>query len=358
MNTIDKILHAVVIGGGQAGLATGYFLKKMNSDFVILEKNLRIGDSWRNRWDSLLLFTPSQHDHLPGMDLPVARGLFPAKDQIADYLELYADKFSLPVELNTTVRHLSKRGKYYEISTNSGMVFCENVVIATGTHPVPYIPAMATGLSTGIFQIHSSHYRNPSSLPDGDVLVVGAGTSGIEIALEVSKSHRTFISGNPTFHIPDKVLRYGGELFWWFISNMVTIRTPIGKRVKQKITHSGSPLIRISAADLDKAGVYRLPRLIKADNGFPYFSDNSVLKVASVIWSTGYKPDYSWIEMKVTDDTGWPVTHRGVSSNSTGLCFVGMPFQYGLTSGLIGGVSRDAEYVSRHILKNNHRGNI
>jgi len=349
METETKHLHTVIIGGGQAGLATGYFLKRMKKNFIILDENVKIGDSWRKRWDSLKLFTPSQHDSLPGLPFPGPENSFPGKDEVADYLERYTIEFSLPVQLNSKVKNLYSRNNHFEIDTSEKKLFADNVVIATGTNPVPYVPSLASDLSSEIFQIHSSQYRNPWSLPDGDVLVVGAATSGIEIALEISKTHKTFISGKPTFHIPDNVIKYGGKLYWWFINNIITIKTPIGKKVKGKIIHSGSPLIRVSADDLDRAGISHLPRVVKTDNGFPYFEDNTVIKVSSVIWATGYKPDFSWIEMNITDETGWPKTNRGISSTNKGLYCVGMPFQYGLTSGLIGGVGRDAAYLSDHL---------
>jgi putative flavoprotein involved in K+ transport len=343
-------LNTVIIGGGQAGLAIGYFLRRMNKDFIILEENMRIGDSWRKRWDSLKLFTPSQHDGLPGLPFPRTKGSFPGKDEMADYLERYTIEFSLPVQLNVKVNHLYSRNSHYEIETSKQKLISDKVVIATGTNPFPKIPAISSDLNPEIFQIHSSSYSNPETLPPGDVLVVGAATSGIEIALEISKTHKTFISGKPTFHIPDNVIKYGGELYWWFVNNIITVRTPMGRKAKKSIIHGGSPLIRVSSKDLEVAGITCLPRVIGAENGYPKSEDNSVIKVSSVVWATGYKPDFSWIGMDVTDETGWPLTNRGVSPVSKGLYFIGMPFQYGLTSGLVGGVGRDAAYISRRIL--------
>jgi putative flavoprotein involved in K+ transport len=341
--------NTVIIGGGQAGLAVGYFLKSMNVKFIILDENQRIGDSWRKRWDSLKLFTPSQHDCLPGMPFTLAKGSFPGKDEMADYLDRYVNEFSLPVQLKVKVNQVFNRNGHYEIATSLQKLISDNVVIATGTNPFPKIPAISSDLNPEIFQVHSSLYSNPGTLPPGDVLVVGAATSGIEIALELSQTHKTFISGKPTFHIPDNVLKYGGELYWWFVSNIITVRTPVGKKAKKKILNGGSPLIRVSSRDLEVAGVKCLPRVIGTENGYPKLEDGTVTKVKSVIWATGYRPDFSWIGMDVTDETGWPLSERGVSPVSKGLYFIGMPFQYGLTSGLVGGVGRDAAYISRHI---------
>jgi len=352
METEVKQWDVVIIGGGQAGLATGYFLKNMKRRFIILDENQRTGDSWRKRWDSLMLFTPAQHDSLPGLTFPQSKGSFPGKDAMADYLEQYAKEYALPVKYGIRVNHLSSNNDHFEIETNEDRFLAHNIVVATGTNPVPKIPAFSSELSHDIFQIHSSAYTNPGLIPQGDVLVVGAATSGIEIALELSKNHKTYISGSPTFHIPDKLLEYGGEFYWWLIKNIITIKTPVGRKAKEKIIHGGSPLIRVSARDLDLAGIRRYPRVSGTKDGYPAFGDNSVIKVKTIIWATGYRPDFSWIEDDVTDETGWPVTYRGISSVKSGLYFAGMPFQFGLTSGLVGGVGRDAEFIARHIRNN------
>jgi putative flavoprotein involved in K+ transport len=355
METKTKTWHTVIIGAGQAGLATGYYLKKLNKEFLIFDENSRIGDIWRKRWDSLKLFTPAQYDGLPGMPFPAQRDSFPDKEAMADYLESYSVKFSLPVKLNTRVNQVVKKDGHYEISTSDGSFDTERVVFATGTNPKPYIPSFSSELSPDIFQIHSSEYHNPTLLPEGDILVVGAATSGIEIAVEVAPTHRTYISGTPPFRIPDNVFMYGGRFAWWFLNNIVTLKTPIGRKARQKVFKGGSPLIRVSPDDLVKSGVYRLPRLIRADNGFPYFEDNSVIRVSTVIWATGFKPDFSWIEVGQPFNSVWPDTKRGVLKSCDGIYFVGMPFQYGLTSGLIGGVGRDAAFIARTINNNNHK---
>jgi len=349
METNDKTWHTIIIGAGQAGLATGYYLKKMNKKFIILDENSRIGDVWRKRWDSLLLFTPAQYDGLPGMPFPAEKDSFPGKEAMADYLEKYSDKFSLPVNLNTRVNRVTRKGTHYEILTSGGNFQTERIVVATGTNPKAYIPSFSSEFAPEIYQLHSSEYHNPGSLPEGDVLVVGSATSGIEIAVEVAATHRTYISGTPPFRIPDSVFTYGGKFAWWFLNNIVTLRTPLGRKARQKVFKEGSPLIRVSPDDLSKSGVYRLPRLIRGDNGFPYFEDNSVIRVSTVIWATGYKPDFTWIETDQLFDSAWPDTQRGVIKTCHGLYFVGMPFQFGLTSGLIGGVGRDAAYIARAI---------
>ena len=352
MEKRKKHWDVIIIGAGQSGLASGYYLKKSKLDFVILDENENIGDSWRKRWDSLHLFTPSKYDGLPGMKFPLSGDGFPGKDQVADFFKDYVEKFEIPVKLNvkTLGLTLEKSGKFI-INTTDGNYTADKVVVATGTHPNPKIPAFSSELSNQVLQLHSSKYKNPDFLPEGDVLVVGAGTSGVEIAIEISKFRKTYISGNSTFHIPDKIFKYAGGLYWWFVINVLTINTPIGKKVKEKVLHGGGPLIKISVEDLDKAGVIRVPRMKGVKNGLPEMEDDTVLNVSTIIWSTGFKPDFSWIRLDGFDSSAWPVTNRGISGNQKGLYFVGMPFQFGLSSGFLGGVGRDAEYVIHDLVK-------
>jgi putative flavoprotein involved in K+ transport len=345
----EKKWDIVVIGAGQAGLAIGYFLKKMNRDFMIIDMNEKTGDSWRNRWNSLLLFTPSQYDGLPGMPFPAKRGTYPDKNQMAEYLENYALKYSLPVKSKVKVIHLLSNNEKFELETTEGKILANNVIIATGTNPVPKIPSFAKAINPRIFQIHSSSYNNPEALPEGDVLVVGGGTSGVEIAIELSKTHKTYLSGKLKFHIPDAVFKYAGRFYWWFVSNLVTTNTPMGRKARSNFFRGGAPLIRVSDDDLAAAGVKILPRVSGVENGLPQLEDGSIPDVATIIWATGYKPDFSWIEADITDNNGWPKGKRGISNTCKGLFFIGMPFQFGLTSGLVGGVGRDAEYISKQI---------
>jgi len=350
MEEDQKLWQVIIVGGGQSGLAMGYYLKQMKSDFIILDENIHIGDSWRGRWDTLHLFTPSRYDGLPGMKFPLLKNSFPGKDQVADYLIDYAGRFELPVQLKVRVKKISQENGIFRLETTAGIFKAEKVVVASGTHPVPRIPGFSTELSEGILQIHSSEYKNPGMIPEGDILVVGAGTSGVEIALEISKYRKTYISGKPTFHIPDNVTKYAGNLYWWVVKNVLTIKTPVGRKVKGKVLKGGGPLISISAEDLDRSGVIRLQRMKGVMNGLPVMEDGAVADVKTVIWCTGFKPDFAWIEMDIQDETGWPVTDRGISKKQKGLYFMGMPFQYGLSSGLIGGVGRDAAYIGKKLV--------
>lgn len=350
VTTIEKLKwDTVVIGAGQAGLATGHFLAQAHDDFVIIDKETNIGDSWRQRWDSLQLFTLAQYACLPGLPFPGKRDIFPTKDEMANYLQSYAQRFALPVRLNVNVHELLKNTAGFEIVTSIGKLQVRQVIVATGTSPIPYIPGFAKDIGQNIFQIHSSRYKNPQYLPSGDTLVVGAGNSGVEIAIELSQSRKTLISGHPTLHIQDLLFRHARGLYWWFAYNILTTNTPVGRIFRSKIIKSGAPLLRVSFKDVKSAGIQHLPRVSGAKNGLPLLQDGRAISVSSIVWATGFKPDFSWIRMNVTDETGWPRTNRGVSVDVNGLFFVGMPYQFGLTSGLVGGVGRDAAFVVRKV---------
>ncbi|UKA62654.1 flavin-containing monooxygenase [Arthrobacter sp. FW306-04-A] len=339
-------VDTAVIGAGQAGLATGFHLKKQGQDFLILDSYARTGDVWRNRWDSLRLFTPAQHDSLPGMPFPAKRDTFPSKDAMAEYLEAYASNWNLPVRHGVQVTGIERDDGRYRIHSSSGPILATNVVVATGPNARPRIPAFTEALDPDIHQLHGAEYANPDSVPPGDVLVVGSGTSGVEIALELASSHRTYIAGTPPFHVPGPVTRYAGGLWWLFIHNVMTRSTPIGRKVAVGFTKHGAPLIRASTKELGVAGVTRLPRMTGTHGGRPLLDDGQTLPVSTVIWATGYQPDFAWIQGLPADEDGWPLTCRGAVEQLPGLFFVGMPFQYGLTSGLVGGVGRDAEHVA------------
>jgi putative flavoprotein involved in K+ transport len=335
----------VVIGGGQAGLAVGYHLARRGTDFVVVDAGPRVGAAWRHRWDSLRLFTPARFNHLPGMPFPAPDGYFPTKDEMADYLEAYAARFRLPVELGVTVDELGRHGDHYLITAGHRSLEAHHVVVATGTATTPRVPAFAEQLDPAIVQLHSADYRNPGQLRDGAVLVVGAGNSGAEIALELAPTHRTWLAGRDTGRIP---ITLGGPIFQ-AMNRLLTVDTRLGRRFAAQGAGRGTPLVRVRPQDLTDAGVQRAPRLIGVTGGRPKLDDGRVLEVDSVVWCTGFARDYRWIRLPVFGLGGDPVHHRGVVGTEPGLFFVGLPFQYSLASSLIGGVGPDALYLVEQI---------
>jgi putative flavoprotein involved in K+ transport len=346
---ITEQYDTIVIGGGQAGLATGYYLARQGRSFIILDAHDSVGASWHKRWDSLRLFTPAKYSSLPGLPLQKSPDHFLPKDEMADYLATYAYRFHLPVRLGTWVESLIRSGNSYIVTAGKRRFEADHVVVATGPFQKPNVPTFASQLDPDIRQLHSSAYRNPDQLQTGATLVVGAGNSGAEIALELAQSHQTWLSGRDTGHIPQLRNRILQDLYWWFIHKFATIDRGLGRRFKEKISGRGSPLIGISNKDFERAGVERVARTTGVQNGQPLLEDGRVLDVANLIWATGFTQNFNWIKLPIFDPEGYPIHYRGVVADEPGLYFVGLPFQYTLTSALIGGVGRDAEYIARHI---------
>jgi putative flavoprotein involved in K+ transport len=352
---IDQPLGTVVIGGGQAGLAVGYFLKKRDLPFVILDENERIGDAWRKRWDSLRLFTPGRYNGLPGMPFPGSAWAYPTKDETGDYLEAYARAFELPVRTGVKVDRLAKTGDRFEVRCGQHTLFAENVVVATGAFNNPGIPSFARELDKSIVQLHSKEYRNPSQIQKGAVLVVGAGNSGAEIAIELARHHQTWLSGPDTGQEP---ARAGSRLdhlltpMMWFMATRLTVKTALGRKLRDHFLDPprGIPLGRVRRRDFAPAGIKRVPRTTGVKNGYPLLEDGTVLTVSNVIWCTGFRPDYHWIDLSLPTHNGLPIHDRGIVESCPGLYFMGLLFLYSLSSALVGGVGRDAEHIVDHIV--------
>lgn len=340
----------IVIGAGQCGLATARTLTERGVDTIVVDAEAEVGDVWRRRWNSLRLFTPAQHDGLPGMPFPAQRNSFPTGREFGDYVQRYAEHFALPVVHGVRVKHVAPSGDGFALETTAGPLRARCVVVATGSNAVPFIPELARDLDPGIRQLHSSSYREPEQIAPGDVLVVGAGTSGVQIALDLAPSHHVAIAGRPTVHIPDPVLRLAGEAYWGFIHRVLTRRTPIGRRVAGQYHGRGKPLIGVSMADVATAGITRLPRVSASRHGQPLFDGGDTAHFDTVVWATGFRPDFDWVADLPLTDSGWPLVDRGVVQQLPGLFFVGLPFQYGLTSELIGGAARDAVFITEKIV--------
>jgi putative flavoprotein involved in K+ transport len=347
--------ETVIIGGGQAGLTAGYYLAKHGRPFVILDANERIGDAWRKRWDSLRLFTPARFSRLPGLPFPAPAWSFPTKDELADYLEAYAVQFELPVRTGISADALTKSDGRFVVSAGEHRFEAENVVVATGAHQIPRVPGFAPDLDPGVVQLHSSAYRNPSQLQEGDVLLVGAGNSGAELAAELSRTHQVWLAGPKTGEIPVRhgtlLARLAFRVFRFMGHRVLRVDTRIGRKLGPKLISKGDPLIRTKLKDLVAAGVERLPRVVGVRDGRPLLEDDRVLEVSNVVWCTGFRTDFGWIDLPVFGEDGEPLHYRGVVESEPGLYFLGLVFQYAISSDVLPGLGRDAEYLAKHIAR-------
>jgi putative flavoprotein involved in K+ transport len=345
--------ETVIIGAGQAGLALGYHLARRRRPFVILDANNQVGDSWRTRWDSLRLFTPARYDGLPGLPYPGPGWSFPTRDEFADYLRDYASHWQLPVRTGAAVRRLYHDGTCYLVETADGRFEADNVVVAAGFDRLPKIPEFAARLDPGIRQLHAADYRSPAQLHDGDVLVVGAGNSGADIALELAPTHRVLLSGRHPGQVPWRIerpaARFLTPVLFFAFAHVLTVRTPAGRKLRPRVLAHSGPLIRVKSADLARAGVQRVPRSVGVRDGLPELADGRTPTVANVVWCTGFRPDTTWIDLPVFDADGEPPQRRGVLDTQPGLYFLGRLFQYALASSMIHGVGRDAEHIAGHI---------
>lgn len=349
----EQHVGTLVIGGGQAGLAVGYHLAQRGLPFLIVDANDRIGDAWRKRWDSLHLFTPNRLNGMPGMPFPGPRWDLPSKDEFANYLESYAQRFELPVRTGVGVERLTRNGDRFTAAARDRRFEADNVVVAMSSWQRPRVPDFAADLDPSITQLHVADYRNPRQLREGDVLVVGAGNSGAEVAKELSATHRVSLSGPDNGHIPFRPTSRIARVLMPFIGRVIfhrvlTTSTPIGRKARPRILAKGDPLIRVKPKDLAKAGVERVPRTTGVHEGLPQLEDGRRLDVANVVWCSGFHPGFSWIDLPVFGPHE-PTHDRGVVASQPGLYFVGLKFLYSKSSEQIHGVGRDAAHIAGHI---------
>ena len=354
-------IDTLVIGGGQAGLSVGYHLARRDLPFLILDAADRIGDSWRDRWDSLRLFTPARFNGLDGMPFPAEPGYFPTKDEMADYLEAYAARFDLPVRSNAPVRRLTRENGRFVVLAGDARFEADHVVVAMSNYQQPRVPDFAGGLDAGIRQLHSADYRSPDQLAPGPVLLVGAGNSGADIAMELAPRHTVLMSGPDVGHIPFRIERgLGRHLLVPFVlrvmfHRVLTVRTPLGRKVRPEKLTKGVTLVRVKPKDLARAGVERVPRTTGTKDGLPVLEDGRVLEPANVIWCTGFHAGFDWIDLPVHGEKE-PLHESGVVESQPGLYFVGLSFLHSVSSSMIHGVGRDADRIAGLVAERSEHG--
>ncbi|PTA66779.1 flavin-containing monooxygenase [Deinococcus arcticus] len=337
------MLDVAVIGGGQAGLAAGYFLGRSGLNFRIFDGGLRPGASWRDRYDSLVLFTPAKRSGLPGLPFPGDPAHYPTKDEVAAYLEAYAQTFELPTEYGAPVRRVRQGPDGFELTTPRGEWAARAVLVATGPFQTPFVPAWAQHVAPEVTQLHSSAYRRPSALPAGRVLVVGAGNSGAQIAEELTRTHSvTVAQGRPQPVLPQRV---GGRDIFDVLGALRLLDVPVGSLLGWLLRRR-DPVIGTDLRRLNRRGQLQLaPRVVNADGRRLVCVDGTRLEAETVVWATGFRPAYPWLDLEgVLDDRGWPLHHGGVTG-IPGLSFLGLPWQRTRGSALLGGVGRDAQVL-------------
>jgi putative flavoprotein involved in K+ transport len=340
------LLDVVVVGGSQAGLAIAWHLQRQGLRFVVLEAGPEVGHVWRSRWDSLKLFTPAQYDALPGMAFPAPADTYPTKDPVADYLQAYVAAFDLPVRLNARVTSLTRTGEGFEVGTADDTIHARQVVVATGPFQVPFVPPQAGGLDPSVTQVHSADYRNPRTLPEGPALVVGGGNSGFQIAEELAATRQVDLSIATTYPMLPQRLA-GQDLFWW-LTRLGVLRVTVTSRPGRRMSRR-DVVIGTNRRRLEGKGVRFRPRLVDADGRTVRFADHSLLEdVGVVVWATGYRPDYAWIQIPGVVREGHVVHGRGVTQ-VPGLYFLGLSWQHTRGSALLGFVQEDAAYLADRI---------
>jgi len=339
-------MDVVIIGGGQAGLAMGYALKQHKISFTILDENGETGTSWRKRYDSLRLFTPRNYSQLHHFTFEGDPNGFPHKDEVVSYLQKFKSVNNLPVIYNQKVIKLSKESnKKFWVVTQDQCYTARYVVVATGAFHHPFIPHIHDDSIP--FMIHASDYQNPKQIPKGDVLIVGAGNTGIQIAAELSDTHTVTLSKSKSIkRIPQKIV--GKSLFWWLETLGFSIVKPdslVGKFIQKR-----DPIIGDDYKTVKKY-VEVVSRVEAVKEGIASFQDSHSKKVKSIIWATGYRNNYSWIDIKgVLNEGGTPIHKFGVT-NVQGLYFLGLSWQSKRSSALIYGVSDDANAIAEKIIQ-------
>lgn len=338
----------IVIGAGQAGLATAFYLKKIKHNFLIIDKGKEVGESWMNRYDSLVLFTSRMYNALPGLTLEGEMQGFPTKNEIVQYLKRYVNKYELPIQFQTEVVKVQHQQGLFVIQTNQGVIQSKKVIVATGAFQSPRIPSFSSNISKDVFQIHSTQYKNPSQLKEGNVLVVGGGNSGAQIAVELSRERETHLAISKKITYLPLVIQKK-SIFWWFDKlGILKVSTDsfLGKVIQKK----GDPIFGYEMKDALKRKELTLnPRMINGIHNEVTFEDQTTIKVQNIIWATGFHSIYPWLKIdELFNADGKIIHHRGVT-NVKGLYFIGLPWQHRRGSALLQGVGFDAEFIIKHL---------
>ena len=343
-------LDVVVVGAGQAGLGTAYWLQRLGAPSLQVLDAEPVGESWRQRWDSLQLFTPRRFSGLPGLPFPRGTTRSPSRLEMADYLGAYAARFCLPVRTAVRVECVQQAGTGFALTTSDGPVTARQVVLASGPFRRPHVPAAAGGLDPSVHQLHSLHYRRPSDIPAGRVLVVGGGNSAAQLALELAATHDvTVASPGPLWFLPEDVL--GVSMYWWTLLTGV-LNAGGEARVSRYIRGRGDAIVGRQLQSLIRQGRVRLlpHRVVSAEGDRIGLADGSQVQVAAVLWCTGFRPDTGWVDVPgALDETGAPL-HEAGASPVPGLHWMGLPWQTRLNSSIIDGVDRDARRTARRVL--------
>lgn len=341
--------ETIVIGAGQAGLAVGYYLKQQKQSFLILDKAKEVGESWINRYDSLVLFTPRMYDALPGLSFEGEAHGFPTKQEIVRYLKQYASVFDLPLQFQTEVNKVQQKQDVFYIETNQGVLQSKNLILATGAFQSPRVPVFSKELSGDINQLHSSQYKNPSQLKEGNVLVVGGGNSGSQIAVELSKKKDTYLAISKKLSFLPLVF-LNKSMYWWldqFGILKVSSNSFIGKVIQKK----GDPIFGFELRKaIKRKEVFVKPRVVKGVHEEIIFKDLTTLKVDNIIWATGFDLKFPWLKIKEAFNEQGKVIHNRGISNIKGLYYIGLPWQYRRGSSILQGVGHDAEYIVKHLM--------
>ncbi|TVZ51043.1 flavin-containing monooxygenase [Dokdonia sp. Hel_I_53] len=336
----------VVIGGAQAGLSIAYHLKKLGRKFIVIDSKKEVGASWINRWDSLKLFTPTEFNHLPGLNFDAPKGHYPSKYEVAAYFKKYVEEYEIPIKLNTLVTSVSKKKDKFYIKFNDGIYESKNVVVATGPFHIPYTPPCNTKISKNVLQFHSNYYKGVHQLKDGDALVVGGGDSGYQILDEISRdsSRTVYFSGDTKVKtLPQQFL---GKTLWWWFTRIGFLRYNKYSWVGRVLSGVTQPVIGVDVKGiLSRNNVIPVGRTKDAEGKKIRFTNTTVSSIQNIVWATGYRPNFTWIDGLALDHHGYPENYRGVSSIE-GLYFIGLPWLYTRGSATLGGVSKDARYLA------------